>query len=366
MSEYLDLYNRLVRTSYLSCQDFAAFVQDVKDNGIHPLIVADDMTIIGGHRRYYAALALSLKEVDVAIFNYETETDKLAALIADNNVRVKSNWQMANEAQALIGIAGERAKRRQEIGRLRLGNAENIALVEELVPQPNGRGPQARDEVGALLGFSGRTVGDMLTVKMEIDSLEQAGDDDEAERLREKLNRNVKQTAREVRSTQVPQANAPKPKTWITLTEWNGLEADEHASLLAANGGAKFNRQDTDNIEWAQWSWNPVTGCLHNCSYCYARDIASRFYERIFGLVQQTCADIVLELPRVQAISERQSVAVEATHHKVDAATFDFIENAIWEISHIYGQEMFKRGFELGKNPGAVFDLPDTNNLFSA
>jgi hypothetical protein len=53
----------------------------------------------------------------------------------------------------------ERAKRRQEIGRLRLGNAENIALVEEPVPQPNGRGPQARDEVGALLGVSGRTVG---------------------------------------------------------------------------------------------------------------------------------------------------------------------------------------------------------------
>jgi hypothetical protein len=88
--------------------------------------------------------------------------------------------------------------------------------------------------------------------------------------------------------------------------------------------------------------------------------------ERIFGLVQQTCADIVLELPRVQAISERQSAAVDATHHKVDAATFDFIENAIWEISYIYGQEMFKRGFELGQNPGAAFDLPDTNNPYSA
>lgn len=32
-----------------------------------------------------------------------------------------------------------------------------------------------------------------------------------------------------------------------------------------------------DNIEWAKWSWNPVTGCKHECQYCYARDIAMRF-----------------------------------------------------------------------------------------
>jgi protein gp37 len=32
-----------------------------------------------------------------------------------------------------------------------------------------------------------------------------------------------------------------------------------------------------DNIEWAKWSWNPMTGCKHGCAYCYARDIAMRF-----------------------------------------------------------------------------------------
>jgi protein gp37 len=42
-----------------------------------------------------------------------------------------------------------------------------------------------------------------------------------------------------------------------------------------------FN-QVNDNIGWARWSWNPVTGCLHNCAYCYARDIANRFYEQGF------------------------------------------------------------------------------------
>lgn len=30
-------------------------------------------------------------------------------------------------------------------------------------------------------------------------------------------------------------------------------------------------------IEWCDVTWNPVTGCLHGCEYCYARRIAIRF-----------------------------------------------------------------------------------------
>jgi len=30
-------------------------------------------------------------------------------------------------------------------------------------------------------------------------------------------------------------------------------------------------------IDWCSSTWNPVTGCLHGCEYCYARSIAHRF-----------------------------------------------------------------------------------------
>lgn len=30
-------------------------------------------------------------------------------------------------------------------------------------------------------------------------------------------------------------------------------------------------------IEWTDYTWNPITGCLHGCPYCYARRIAMRF-----------------------------------------------------------------------------------------
>lgn len=34
---------------------------------------------------------------------------------------------------------------------------------------------------------------------------------------------------------------------------------------------------DRTKIDWCDTSWNPVTGCLHGCEYCYARRIAERF-----------------------------------------------------------------------------------------
>lgn len=30
-------------------------------------------------------------------------------------------------------------------------------------------------------------------------------------------------------------------------------------------------------IEWTDYSWNPITGCLHGCQYCYARKMTARF-----------------------------------------------------------------------------------------
>lgn len=30
-------------------------------------------------------------------------------------------------------------------------------------------------------------------------------------------------------------------------------------------------------IEWCDRTWNPVTGCLHGCEYCYARSMTKRF-----------------------------------------------------------------------------------------
>jgi protein gp37 len=70
-------------------------------------------------------------------------------------------------------------------------------------------------------------------------------------------------------------------KDWYTIAEWNALSEDERLRLFYASD-KKMNKQDSTSIEWAQWSWNPITGCKHDCPYCYARDIANRFYKQKF------------------------------------------------------------------------------------
>ena len=43
-----------------------------------------------------------------------------------------------------------------------------------------------------------------------------------------------------------------------------------------------FN-ETNGSVDWARWTWNPVTGCRHGCEYCYSKDIANRFYPPEIG-----------------------------------------------------------------------------------
>ncbi len=76
-------------------------------------------------------------------------------------------------------------------------------------------------------------------------------------------------------------------------------------------------------IEWAGATWNPVTGCLHGCPYCYAARIAARFggadgygceedFDRIEGK-----RDTAFELTRPAYIKR-------GTEKKVTKAPFPF------------------------------------------
>lgn len=97
----------------------------------------------------------------------------------------------------------------------------------------------------------------------------------------------VQKVVQEFKATQESISFTTKPKqaAYITLDQWQTFSEQARTDVIQAaqhETGATFN-QPNDNIEWARWSWNPITGCLHNCAYCYARDIANRFYEQGFA-----------------------------------------------------------------------------------
>jgi len=66
-----------------------------------------------------------------------------------------------------------------------------------------------------------------------------------------------------------------KPKTMMQRARRRKISTNVDSSLVT------FNKTN-ENISWAKWSWNPLTGCKHGCPYCYARDIAYRFYKEKF------------------------------------------------------------------------------------
>lgn len=38
-----------------------------------------------------------------------------------------------------------------------------------------------------------------------------------------------------------------------------------------------MNKQGPSGISWTDYTWNPITGCLNGCKYCYARKMYHRY-----------------------------------------------------------------------------------------
>lgn len=76
----------------------------------------------------------------------------------------------------------------------------------------------------------------------------------------------------ECTATPLPVPARPRPEpTMLTLYTHKG----DPVPYPKPSGKPTFNATPGAGISWANWSWNPVTGCLHGCTYCYARELAN-------------------------------------------------------------------------------------------
>ena len=260
-------------------------VESIKTKGVlNPLLITATNFIISGHRRWAAASAAGLDIVPVVVFGSQDELDIQEALIESNRQRAKTNEQVGREYDHLKRIYNERESRQgaNQFAESPKERNENGASGKSLLEAPK-KPPTIK--AAAAIGVSRPTADKAARVVYVIDDLKQSGQTKQAEELRDKLNHSVNGAYSAARTsgliTPTTAKVEPKKPEHFTLTaaQWNDADAAQRKEWLFKQhqSNATFN-QTNDNIEWAGWSWNPVTGCLHSCAYCYARDIANRFY----------------------------------------------------------------------------------------
>lgn len=255
----------------------ADLIESIRTKGIlNPLLVTSDGRIISGHRRWGAALAIDLDMVPVVTFGSTDDLDIEEALIESNRQRTKTNEQIGREYKHLKRIINERESRQGN-------NQHNRASGKYLPEAQEGMKPTVK--AAQKIGVSRPTADRAERVVDAIDKLAAEGDAPSAEDLRKTLEHSVNGAYNKAKDAGVIPMPTPKPKpvrTFISVAEWQTADAAQRAEWLFVQHGSsqEFNKTN-DNVEWALWTWNPVTGCLHNCAYCYARDIANRFYTHL-------------------------------------------------------------------------------------
>lgn len=239
-----DLVDHKLNTMIFSIseKEYEELKQDIKNRGIQdPLQIRKTDTskyqVICGHQRRKIAIELGIETVPCIIRDdLQEEWQAEEQLIRDNlHRRQMSDPQIAKASKYLLRIERLKAKQRMESGK----NQYSPPVIF-----PEGSKGDARDKVAEQLGISGRQLEKIVTVD---------------------------ETAPEDIKEQWEDGDISTNKAYQLTKE----------ILQETDNGAVFNRTN-ENIDWAKWSWNPVTGCKQGCAYCYARDIANRFYKQGF------------------------------------------------------------------------------------
>lgn len=70
---------------------------------------------------------------------------------------------------------------------------------------------------------------------------------------------------------------------------------------------------EKSKIEWCDSTWNPVSGCLNDCEYCYARSLANRF-KGCNSAPNGETSDRVISLPTRLKVTNKDGITRNAAY----------------------------------------------------
>ena len=165
-------------------EDVTELIDLIRMSGwVKPLVVTPTGTIISGHQRCKAVLALGWDQVPVEVRKFPDELAELEALLLENASRLKNTEQKVREGEAWKEVETFKANLRRHAS---LKNGNHIPVQENFPERERG---QSRDHIAKRVGIgSGRTYDKAAWVVSVIDSDTKNGDLVTAQGLRQVLN----------------------------------------------------------------------------------------------------------------------------------------------------------------------------------
>jgi protein gp37 len=236
--------------------EFDALVADVDEHGlIEPIVLApDEETIVDGRNRYRACEKAGRDPVFTTLGPHYTD-EEIVSYIISINVRRR---HLSVGQLSMIGL---------RIREHYAGRARQRMLAGVKSPAPISAQGRSAEQAAADVGVAHTSI--TKAAKIQAVAPDLAADVMAGTRT---LDDGYKQAVTRAKATREKEDPKPRPtQVTITLRTHDGTEV----AYPKPQGRATFNPTN-DHISWAAWSWNPVTGCLHECRYCYARELATR------------------------------------------------------------------------------------------
>ena len=265
------------------------FEASIKSNGLIEKIVLYQGQILDGRNRYKACLAVG---VQPTFEQFEGDDKKALDYVRSKNL---DRRDLTSQQRAAIAVEcdseyqklAEQAKEKQvKSGRFEGKNPDGSPKLQvpQLIAEPevDRIENETRQKLAKTFGTNRENISKAKRVKDYTPELlpeVKAGrlDLNQAATIATQVKKEVKGAMQEV-------GKKPEPQSELTLTApvantKTGIETiqENGYTLHVWHDGAKNSTFNTANesIDWAWSTWNPVTGCLHSCHYCYARVIAT-------------------------------------------------------------------------------------------